>query len=153
MSQPCIFQIAIIDGPVSIALEDATPTGAGGICTFCGTTRPEHHPIHGPLQGLFYDVHDAMARDAMNTLAREAAERWPLQFVAMNHARGLVPIGSASVAIVVAAAHRAEAFAACRWLIDALKSSVPIWKQEVWTHGTSWSQGISLSPPSPGVSP
>src|SRR5213083_1977996 len=88
---------------------------------------------------------DLMAAAEMRRLAAEAERRWPIRKVAMAHRIGLVPIGQASVAIAVSAGHRAEAFAACRWLIDRLKEIVPIWKREHFRGGQVWigpQQGI-----------
>src|SRR5262245_63490255 len=79
-----------------------------------------------------------MARREMRELAREARRRWPVRRVAMVHRIGRVPVGEASVAIAVSAGHRAEAFAACHWLIDRLKEVVPIWKREHYRGGQVW---------------
>ena len=74
----------------------------------------------------------------MRRLAAEAQRRWPIRKVAMMHRLGLVPVGQASVGIAVSAGHRAEAFAACHWLIDRLKEIVPIWKREHFHGGRVW---------------
>ena len=89
---------------------------------------------------LEYEAYKPMAIRVMEQLEREARTRWPLVNVVMIHRIGRVPVTEASVAIGVAAAHRAEAFEACRFLIDRLKSEVPIWKREHFEDGTSeWS--------------
>ena len=148
MSGSCTIQIELHDGPLPPGFQPDIAAGTGGRCTFLGITRPETHPDRGPLEALHYEAHDAMARQAMEDLAVEASRRWPLRSVTLHHARGRVPIGETSVLIAVAAGHRDEAFAACRWLIDSLKTSVPIWKQERWTEGSSWSTGVPLVPES-----
>src|SRR5438128_676844 len=79
-----------------------------------------------------------MAEREMRRLAGEARRRWPLRRIAMAHRTGLVAVGEASVGIAVSAGHRAEAFAACHWLIDRLKESVPIWKKEQFRGGQVW---------------
>src|SRR5437667_12638251 len=79
-----------------------------------------------------------MAEREMRALAATATKRWTLRKVAMVHRIGIVPVGEASVAIAVSAGHRAEAFAACRWLIDRLKEIVPIWKREHFRGGQVW---------------
>jgi molybdopterin synthase catalytic subunit len=84
----------------------------------------------------------------MRSLAAEAKRRWPIRKVAMVHRTGVVPVGEASVGIAVSAAHRAEAFEACHWLIDRLKEIVPIWKREHFRGGQIWI-GAQRSGPEP----
>jgi molybdopterin synthase catalytic subunit len=91
-----------------------------------------------------------MAVREMRRLAEEAAARWSVRKVAMVHRIGPVPVGEASVAIAVSAGHRAEAFAACRWLIDRLKEIVPIWKREHFRGGQVWVGPQQGAPPTAG---
>jgi len=107
----------------------------GGVCTFEGATRDDADPDHGPVVRLEYEAYEAMARRQMATLADKALHRWGPGRVAMVHRIGQVPVGDVSVMIAVACGHRAEAFAACRWLIDTLKRDVPIWKRDVYADG------------------
>src|SRR2546423_18165 len=84
----------------------------------------------------------AMATKRMHELARRARERWRIVSLAILHRSGRVALGEPSVLIAVACPHRAEAFEACRWLIDTLKAEVAIWKKEVWSDGTgTWVEG------------
>ncbi len=111
----------------------------GGIVTFEGATRMENDPEHGRLVRLDYQAYEAMALRQMAELAEAARARWPVGRVAIVHRVGAVAPGEVSVMIAVACPHRAEAFEACRWLIDTLKRDVPIWKREVWAdEATSW---------------
>ncbi len=110
--------------------------GAGAVVTFLGTTRNENAGRH--VVRLEYEAFTRMAVSEMRRLAAEARRRWPLRKVAMAHRIGTVPVGQASVVIAVSAAHRAEAFAACHWLIDRLKEIVPIWKREHFRGGQVW---------------
>ena len=111
----------------------------GGIVTFEGVTRGETDPEHGALSHLLYEAYEAMALEKLGDLAREAKERWSTGRVAIVHRLGAVRPGEASVIIAVACAHRAESFAACRWLIDTLKKDVPIWKKNVYQDNfTRW---------------
>lgn len=111
----------------------------GGICVFEGCTRLEHDATHGTLAALEYEAYDAMALRQLHGLAAQARARWPILALAIEHRVGRVAIGESSVIIGVATAHRDEAFAACRWLIDTLKRDVPIWKKECWSSGaTTW---------------
>jgi molybdopterin synthase catalytic subunit len=110
--------------------------GAGAIVTFLGTTRNANEGRR--VVRLEYEAYARMARTEMERLAAQAKRRWPLRKVAMVHRIGVVPVGHASVGIAVSAAHRAEAFAACHWLIDRLKEIVPIWKREHFHGGRVW---------------
>ena len=103
---------------------------AGGTCVFVGTSRRWTDGVETDL--LTYEAYAPMAEAELDRLAREAAERWPVVRVAVLHRTGAVPPPEASVVVGVACAHRAPAFEACRWIIDALKEDVPIWKTE---HG------------------
>src|SRR3989442_15921790 len=109
---------------------------AGAVVVFLGTTRTR--TAGRRVVGLEYEAYGRRAVAEMRRLAARAKRRWPIRKVAMAHRIGRVPIGQASVAIVVSAGHRAEAFAACRWLIDRLKTIVPIWKREHFHGGRVW---------------
>ena len=117
---------------------------AGAVVTFLGTTRNQNDGRR--VVRLEYEAFAAMAVREMRTLAAEARRRWPLRRVAMAHRVGVVPVGEASVAIAVSSAHRAEAFAACHWLIDRLKETVPIWKREHFRGGVVWIGAQQSSP-------
>jgi len=123
---------------------------AGAVVTFVGTTRNTN--AGRAVVRLEYEAFVPMAEREMRALAAQASKRWPLCGVAMMHRVGRVPIGQASVAIAVSAGHRAEAFAACHWLIDRLKEIVPIWKREHFRGGTVWigSQQGGPEPPMRG---
>lgn len=111
----------------------------GGIVTFAGVTRSDPSREHGNVTCLEYEAYPKMARRQLARLASEAARRWSAGRVAVVHRVGRVPAGDASVVVAVACPHRAEAFEACRWLIDTLKKDVPIWKKDVYADGhTEW---------------
>jgi molybdopterin synthase catalytic subunit len=82
-----------------------------------------------------------MARQQMESLAEQALKQFQIRDVSLVHRLGRLKIGEASVLIVVASAHRAAAFDACRWLIDTLKRTVPIWKKEHFEDGAVWADG------------
>ena len=109
---------------------------AGAVVTFVGTTRNENAGRR--VTRLAYEAYGTMAKSEMRRLAAEARGKWPLRKIAMVHRTGVVPVGEASVAIAVSAAHRDEAFAASHWLIDRLKELVPIWKKEHYLGGEIW---------------
>src|SRR5271170_5088584 len=90
---------------------------------------------------LDYDAYEAMALKQMASLAAEARARFEVREASIVHRLGRLEIGETSVLIVVAAAHRGAAFEACRWIIDTLKKTVPIWKKEYFEDGASWADG------------
>lgn len=116
----------------------ATPE-AGGLALFVGTTRQWTSGDEGPTETerLSYEAYEPMALAELDRLAAEAAARWPVARCCLWHRTGGVPVAEASVVVGVATPHRAEAFAACRWLIDTLKERVPIWKRETFADGTT----------------
>ncbi|MDP7069924.1 MAG: molybdenum cofactor biosynthesis protein MoaE [Phycisphaerales bacterium] len=143
MATAPLIETTLHDGPVRGRGFDLHPSGGADVC-FLGRTRAETHPRHGSLVCLDYEVHADMAEQQLADLAREAAGRWPLLAVRIQHASGRIAPGEASVAIEVLAGHRGEGFEACRWLIDTLKIRVPIWKREVWQDGTTWVDGTPV---------
>lgn len=90
---------------------------------------------------LDYEAYEPMALDKMEELARQALQQFKIRDVVLIHRLGRLEIGESSVLIVVASAHRGAAFDACRWLIDTLKRSVPIWKKEYFEDGAVWADG------------
>ena len=118
--------------------------GAGAICTFTGVVRDSSRGED--VAHLEYEAYGSMAEKQMRAIAAEIAERWPEARVAMAHRTGRLEIGEASVVVSVSCPHRAEAIAACKWGIDRLKESVPIWKKEFATSGASWIEGPDAVP-------
>jgi len=90
---------------------------------------------------LDYEAYEAMALKQMESLAVEARARFAVRGVSIVHRLGRLEIGETSVLIVVAAGHRGAAFEACRWIIDTLKKTVPIWKKEYFEDGAIWADG------------
>ena len=113
--------------------------GAGGIVVFEGVVRDNARGKQ--VRYLEYDVYPEMAEQQIREIVAEAERRWGVERVAVAHRIGRLEIGEASVIIVVASPHRAEAFDACRYIIDTLKTTVPIWKKEVATNGEEWVEG------------
>ncbi|HZP44445.1 MAG TPA: molybdenum cofactor biosynthesis protein MoaE [Candidatus Binataceae bacterium] len=144
---PWIGSIAIgreaID-PVALEREVADPS-AGAIVSFAGTTRATNSGRR--VTRLEYEAYEPMALLEMRKLAHEAGRRWPIIRIAIRHRVGVVAIGEISVAIAVAAAHRGEAFEACRFAIDRLKEIVPIWKKEHFEGGEVWIGCQTSHPP------
>ncbi|HKV84420.1 MAG TPA: molybdenum cofactor biosynthesis protein MoaE [Ktedonobacterales bacterium] len=118
------------------AVEDPS---VGGIVTFAGVVRDNARGKR--VRYLEYDVYPEMAEQEMARIAAEVERRWQTNRVAIVHRIGRMEIGECSVVVIVACAHRAEAFEACRYAIDTLKSTVPIWKKEVAEDGEEWVEG------------
>jgi MoaE-MoaD fusion protein len=95
---------------------------------------------------LDYEAYEDMAGKQLEVLARDAMRRFQARDVAIVHRLGRLQIGETSVAIVVSSAHRAAAFDACRWMIDTLKKTVPIWKKEHFEDGAVWADGEPFPP-------
>ncbi|HKY64619.1 MAG TPA: molybdenum cofactor biosynthesis protein MoaE [bacterium] len=113
------------------ALDDPT---CGGVAIFEGRVRDHHQGRK--VRDLYYECYRPMAEKILAKAAQEARTRWEPSKIAIVHRIGRIPIGEAAVWIGVAAAHREEAFAACRFLIEEIKRSVPIWKRETYVDGS-----------------
>jgi molybdopterin synthase catalytic subunit len=116
-----------------------TTSGDGGVVTFQGVVRDNARGKQ--VRSLEYDAYVEMAEQQMAQIAAEVEARWEASAVAMVHRIGRLEIGECSVVVAVACPHRAEAFEACRYAIDTLKSTVPIWKKEIYTDGEEWVEG------------
>jgi molybdopterin synthase catalytic subunit len=111
--------------------------GAGGLVIFAGVVR--NQTDGRPVKFLEYEAHAPMAEAKMREIGAEIRARWPgVRRVAMLHRIGRLEIGESSVLIAVSAAHRGEAFEACRYAIDTLKRTVPVWKKEHFEDGEVW---------------
>lgn len=106
--------------------------GRGAVVSFVGLVR-DHHAGRGVLR-LEYSSYEPMAEAECARILAETEARWPVT-VALTHRLGQLAIGETAVAVAVAAAHRGEAFEACRHVIEAVKRQVPIWKREYYTDG------------------
>jgi molybdopterin synthase catalytic subunit len=111
----------------------------GAIVIFDGIVR--NHSRGRATLYLDYEAYEEMALKQMRALASEALSRFSIRDVALVHRLGRIDIGESSVLIAVFSAHRAAAFDACRWLIDTLKTTVPIWKKEHFLDGAVWADG------------
>jgi molybdopterin synthase catalytic subunit len=123
----------------SALIEAVSHPGVGGIVVFEGVVRDNARGKQ--VRYLQYDVYPEMAIQQIRAIVTEAQQRWGVERVAVAHRVGRLEIGEASVIVVVATPHRDEAFEACRYIIDTLKTTVPIWKKEVATNGEEWVEG------------
>jgi molybdopterin synthase catalytic subunit len=111
----------------------------GAVVVFDGIVR--NHTHNRQTLHLDYEAYEEMAVKQMDELSREAVTRFSVRHVTLVHRLGRLEVGETSVLIVVASGHRAQAFDACRWLIDTLKKTVPIWKKETFVDGAVWAAG------------
>ena len=136
----------LVAGPLDVPalLARAARPDCGAIALFLGTTR-DHHAGRRVVR-LEYEAYPVMALVALERLERESLARFAIAACSIVHRLGEVPLAEASVAVVVTAAHRAPAFDACRWAMDELKRTVPIWKKEFFAEGEAdWVQGTPLA--------
>ena len=109
---------------------------SGGIDVFIGTVR---NVTKGKkVIRLEFEAYEPMAIAEMEKIAKQAFEKWPIQKILIHHRTGVLEVGEVPVVIAVSAAHRAAAFDACRFIIDTLKQTVPIWKKEIFEDGEVW---------------
>ena len=133
--------VKIVQQPIrtEAVLEGIKSGGDGAVCVFDGIVRNNTHgrqTLH-----LDYEAYEEMALRQMQQLRTEAMARFAVREIAILHRLGRLTVGETSVLIVVASAHRGAAFDACRWVIDTLKKTVPIWKHEHFVDGAVWSDG------------
>lgn len=115
--------------------ESVRRPNCGAVCLFLGTVRDltgDEVTVH-----LDYDAYPPMAEKKLAEIEAEVRRRWPVQNVAMVHRLGRLAVGEVSVAVAVSTPHRVDAFAACRFAIDALKELVPIWKKDTAPGGAA----------------
>ncbi len=141
MAEPQLPLIALTREPIDHTSLCAAVThpGAGAVVTFDGVVRDNARGKS--VRYLEYEAYDEMALERLRAIAREVEVRWPGARIAMVHRLGHLEIGESSVVIVVATPHRADAFEACRYAIDTLKTTVPIWKKEIALNGEEWVEG------------
>jgi molybdopterin synthase catalytic subunit len=131
-------QIQIFSSPLNIqsAVDWIMSPESGGIDVFIGTVR---NATKGKkVIKLEFEAYEPMAIAEMEKIAKQAFEKWPVQKVLIHHRTGVLEVGELPVVIAVSAAHRAAAFDACRYIIDTLKQTVPIWKKEIFEDGEVW---------------
>jgi len=124
--------------PLGLVADWAVRPDCGGLVVFGGTVR-DHAEGRPGVTALTYEAYAEEVEPRLTEIARTARERWTdLGRLALLHRIGRLEVGECSVLVVASAPHRAEAFQAARYCIDALKASVPIWKRETWADGEDW---------------
>jgi molybdopterin synthase catalytic subunit len=109
---------------------------SGGIDLFIGTVR--NQTKGKPVIRLEFEAYEPMAVSELEKILKQATEKWPVQKMLVHHRTGVLTAGEIAVIVAVAAAHRAAAFEGCRYIIDKLKETVPIWKKEIFEDGEVW---------------
>jgi len=135
--------VSISDTPLDVAAAIAAASGPeiGGIGVFVGTVRDSSSVATNSdkaVLALDYDSHPSLAEQRLRAIAGEAATKWDLRTVVAIHRSGHCELGEPTVVVATGAPHRADALEACRWIIDTIKSTVPIWKREAYSDGSSW---------------
>ena len=131
-------QIQILSTPLNIqsAIDWIMSTESGSIDVFIGTVR---NATKGKkVIRLEFEAYEPMALAEIDKILKRAFEQWPVQKILVHHRTGVLEVGEVPVIIAVSAAHRAAVFEACRYIIDTLKQTVPIWKKEIFEDGEVW---------------
>ncbi|MBC7570372.1 MAG: molybdenum cofactor biosynthesis protein MoaE [Spirosoma sp.] len=130
--------IALTSTPIDVAsaLNYLQSSQAGAVDLFLGVVRDNTQ--NRPVDRLEYEAYDKMALSEIQKIVDSAHHRWTLLGCVVIHRTGTLLIGEMAVLIGVATAHRADAFDACRYIIDTIKQTVPIWKKEIFTDGEVW---------------
>jgi molybdopterin synthase catalytic subunit len=147
--------LSVTDEPLDVQAvvnraEAEAPAGRhGGLAVFIGTVRGENRGRQ--VVGLHYEAYVPLAVRAFGLIAAEAGEAWPGVSVAIRHRVGQLGVGEASIVIAAASPHRAEAFQACRYVIERVKQIAPIWKREIFVGGEEWIEGATADPSDEGA--
>lgn len=133
-----MIDVKIQESPLNTAesIAKVIETQSGGISVFIGTVR--NNTDGKTVKKLVFEAYDDMALNEMHKIADTAVAQWNIHGILIHHRSGSVKVGETAVIIAVSAAHRDAAFKACRYAIDTLKETVPIWKKEFFTDGAQW---------------
>lgn len=124
----------------AIAIARVAGPASGGVGVFIGTVRssPAVKGADKDVVRLEYEAHPTLADERLRAICLEAKERWNLSDAFALHRTGSCEVGEPTVVVACSAPHRAEALDACRFIIDTIKRTVPIWKREVYADGSAW---------------
>jgi molybdopterin synthase catalytic subunit len=133
-----MIEVKITSEPINVqsCIDWVMTPQSGGIDVFIGTVRSDTKGKK--VLRLEFEAYEQMALKEMKKIAEGAAGKWPLHSILIHHRTGVLQIGEIPVVIAVSAKHRDAAFAACKYAIDTLKQTVPIWKKEVFEDGEVW---------------
>ena len=140
--------LAVTPDPLDLAAlireVSGSRSGDGAVASFIGLVRD--HNQGRQVSFLDYEAYEPLAVRALSRIVDEIGMAWPDTHVGIHHRTGRIEIGDASVIIVAVSAHRANAFAACRYAIERIKQIVPIWKHEHFEGGDVWLEGATADP-------
>lgn len=136
------IRVTVGDTPIDggALLAEVGRPDSGATVLFLGTVRDHSEGKEG-VTHLEYEVFAERVEPKVAEIVSDASSRWAILSAVVEHRSGTVGLGEASVAVAVACAHRSDAFAAARYIIDELKARAPIWKKEFWPGGAEWSPG------------
>lgn len=136
------IRVTVDEKPIDGAslLADVSRSDAGATVLFLGTVRDHSEGKEG-VTHLEYEVFAERVEPKIAEIVDEASSHWPILSAVVEHRSGRVDLGEVSVAVAVASAHRSDAFASAKFIIDELKQRAPIWKKEFWPGGAEWSPG------------
>lgn len=143
---PSHISVHILQEPLAVgaAMEAVRDPGHGAIDLFVGVVRNLH--AGKQVSGITYDVHKPLALGTLHAICEEGTTKWPGSRFYVAHYHGQLAVGDVSVLIAVSTPHRADCFEACRYVIEAIKTRLPVWKQEHYLDGKSaWLPGHSLN--------
>jgi len=143
---PLQVVVAVTERRLDVAGAVAAVSGpeVGGIGIFVGTVRASaavEANAGKAVTSLDYEAHVALAEQRLSEIAREASAKWDVRRITAIHRTGHCELGEPTVVVACGAPHRGDALDACRWMIDTIKSTVPIWKREGYADGSSWVGG------------
>ena len=130
--------VKIVETPIDIqqVIDLVRSDKAGAIDVFIGTVRSK--TAEKNVVRLEYDAYNSMVIKEMQKIVDQAKEKWPVEKMAIHHRKGTLQIGEVAVVIAVSTPHRGDAFEACRFVIETLKKTTPIWKKEIYDGGEEW---------------
>ena len=120
-------------------LED---NSAGALSIFIGNVR--NHGRFGNVSEIYYETYNEMAQEKMREIKNEAQTKWGIKKLVAIHRIGNIKAGETSIIIGVSSEHRHEAFEACKYVINNVKTRVPIWKKEISKESQKWADGVLL---------
>ena len=138
------FLIQITNNQVSlqVVMSEIEDNSAGAVSIFIGKVR--NRGKFGNVSEIYYEAYREMAEEKMREIENEVHAKWNIQKLVTIHRIGKLKVGETSILIGVCSEHRHEAFEACRYIINNVKTRVPIWKKEIFEESQKWSDGILL---------
>ena len=127
---------------VQEVLRELEDNSAGAVSIFMGNIRNKNK--FGNVLEIYYEAYNAMAEEKMREIENEAVTKWKIKKIVAFHRIGNIKMGETSVIIGVSSEHRHEAFEACKYVIDNVKTRIPIWKKEISEESQKWSDGTLL---------